>query len=482
MGDGLYWGGMDKHFFSPLKQALATFVREPAATTTSRPHIRDGVDLKRWMMLVVFALVPCIAMAIWNSGVQSLVYGSGDLALYNDYVTASSSLSSYFAFVAPHVGKIIALGCYAFVPIMILSYAVGGFWEVLFACVRRHEISEGFLVTGMLYALILPSTLPYWMVALGISVGVVLGKEIFGGTGMNILNPALVARCFLFFTFPQNMTGDVWVGTNTTTISRSIEAMDGVTQETSLGIYNISPDVKRAHVEAIGLQMGLDLPSKPYLLPYLKRWGGSSFSDLSYAQLENFVTKELKLSSELFQNAYRYAEMHFGRGRFSWGNELFGNMLGSMGETSKLAVVLGAALLILVGIASWRTMLAVVIGALFAASLFYFGSLSIGVSGGIWNPAKYALFPVRHLLIGSLAFGLVFMATEPVTSPKQSFAKWWYGLLIGAVVIVIRVINPAFPEGVMLAILFGNVFSPLFDYYAVRRFRKLRMRHAAKVQ
>jgi Na+-transporting NADH:ubiquinone oxidoreductase subunit B len=471
---------MKNDFLSPLKNAISSFVLEPGAVTKKGPHIRDGVDLKRWMMLVVFALVPCIIMAVWNSGVQSFIYGSGDLSLVTQFETASLSFRTYFAFCGKYGWEILGLGCFAFFPIMLISYIVGGFWEFLFAAIRRHEISEGFLVTGILYALILPSTIPYWMAAIGISVGVVLGKEIFGGTGMNILNPALVARCFLFFSFPQNMTGEMWVGTNPTHISSSVENMDGVTQQSMLNLYNIPPEIKRAHVDAIGLHMGARVKSKKYLQPYLQKWGNKSFIRLSYAELESFVTESLGLSPELFQNAYSFAKLKFGQGMFNDANFFFGNMIGSMGETSKLACLLGALLLLLVGIASWRIMVAMALGALLAAGLFELCSTFIGANGGIWNPAKFDMPMHKHLLLGSFAFGLVFMATEPVTAPKQNFAKWWYGILIGALAIIIRVINPAFPEGVMLAILFGNVFSALFDHYAVKRYRNIRYKHARK--
>ncbi|MCP5505026.1 MAG: RnfABCDGE type electron transport complex subunit D [Chlamydiales bacterium] len=185
----------------PLVSALDTFFYEVPIKTARGPHIRDMIDLKRWMMIVVYALIPCIVVAIWNSGVQGFVYGSRSIKIFDEYMQASETLSGYFLFGKTYFASIIQKGLVAFLPIMILSYAVGGFWEVLFAIIRRHEVSEGFLVTGMLFALILPSTIPYWMAAVGVSAGVVIGKEIFGGTGMNILNPALVCRAFLFFCF-----------------------------------------------------------------------------------------------------------------------------------------------------------------------------------------------------------------------------------------------------------------------------------------
>lgn len=198
-------------WFHPIVAALDTFLYEPAQRTKTAPYIRDAVDLKRWMTLVIVSLIPCIFMSIWNTGLQKMVYASGNWQLMDEYLSASSSLQSYFTFATKEARHwtILWEGSKAFIPVMLISYIVGGFWEILFAAVRKHDIAEGFLVTGMLYALILPPTIPYWMVAFGVSAGVVLGKELFGGPGMNIFNPALVCRCFLFFTFPSkiaNMT------------------------------------------------------------------------------------------------------------------------------------------------------------------------------------------------------------------------------------------------------------------------------------
>lgn len=460
--------------FRPLVSALDTFFYEAPIVTKQGPHIRDLIDLKRWMMVVVYALVPCILMAIWNAGVQSIVYGSSNLEIVDAYIKGS-----YFTFAKTYFWPIVIKGLIAFIPVMLISYAVGGLWEVIFAIIRRHEVSEGFLVTGMLFALILPSTIPYWMVAVGVSAGVIIGKEIFGGTGMNILNPALVCRAFLFFAFPTKMTGPVWVGTNPTSIQESIVSLnkqgaDGITQASALNFFNISTDIKRVHIEALGRKTGYVIERQlNHLMP------GKTLVSLSNDELQTFVTTPhaqggLGLSPENYDDAMRFADLQYGKGVLTNQNFFFGNRIGSMGETSILACLLGAIVLITTGIGSWRSMLGMALGAYACALLFEWGSHLIGPYDGAFNPAKFALPAYKHLLLGSLAFGLVFMATDPVSSPDVKGARWFYGLLCGSLVIVIRAVNPAYPEGVMLAILFGNVFAPLFDHIALNAQTKVR--------
>ena len=490
-----------KDKLKPLFTALDTFTREAPIATSQGPHIRDSVDLKRWMMLVVFALFPCILMAVWNTGVQTFVYGSSDIGLVQQYMLASFSLKTYFSFVlsSGHWIQILKYGLMGFIPVMIISYLIGGLWEGLFAVMRGHEISEGFLVTGMLYALILPPSIPYWMVAVGVSAGVVIGKELFGGTGMNILNPALTARCFLFFTFPTKMSGDVWVGTNSTKIANSLNQInsqtsfvDSYTQSSALNLFNISTEIKRIHVDAIATYFHKTASTYKVILAQFQKWSASLttqpfLGNLSIEQLKEFVTAPLKdgglgLSPENFTPAFEFTKLKYAQGIYTDWNFFFGNMIGSMGETSKLAILIGGIFLLIVGIVAWRTMAAMILGALGCALLFQYGSEIIGVNQGAWNPAKFNFPAYKHLILGSFAFGLVFMATEPVTAPKQNTGKWVYGALIGVVVIVIRVINPAFPEGVMLAILFGNVFSPLIDNFAVKHYRKVRRVRAKKAR
>lgn len=489
--------GKRLHRLRPLVSAVDTFCYEVPENTHRGPHIRDAVDLKRWMVIVVIALIPCILMAIWNSGLLSYVYGSGDYHLMDAYLTASSSLSSYFdfAFKDGRWLKILGYGCVAFLPIVIISYAVGGLWEGIFAVMRGHEISEGFLVTGILYALILPSTLPYWMCVIGVTAGVVIGKELFGGTGMNILNPALTCRVFLFFTFPGRITGEVWVGTNITKVADSLKEMnttanlsapDGYTQASWLAKLNVGADIKRVQVDAIATNnVGLDVPTIDVIETQFAKWKvAASQSDavlghLSADQLKQFVTYGvdqggLGLASDSYNAAYDLAGLKYGLGMATDGNFFFGNQIGSMGETSTLFCLLGAILLIITGVGAWRTMVAMGLGAYLTALLFQMGSHWFGPDGGAWNPAKFDLAAYKHLLLGGLMFGLVFMATDPVSSPQLSRAKWIYGGLAGMITILIRLINPAYPEGVMLGILFANVFAPIFDYYTVRGYRRVK--------
>lgn len=479
----------------PLISAGDTFLFEAPINTSRAPHIRDAIDVKRWMLIVVFALLPCILMAIWNTGMQSFVYSSGNYHLLTEYLQASGSLSTYFDFAMKDSRwmTIIWLGLVAFVPLTIISYAFGGLWEAIFACARGHEISEGFLVTGILYVLILPSTIPYWMAAVGVSVGTILAKEVFGGSGMNIINPALACRAFLFFTFPARMSGEIWAGTNPVTVRQSLvtmnhdaktTALDGYTQATKLAQFNISLDVKRIHVDAIASNnLGHNVNTYPVIEKHFESWNsagqhGATLGELTQEQMRSFVTSPLVdgglgLSPGYFEDAYHFSSLNYGLGNTNsdWGFFL-GNKLGCLGETSVLACLLGALFLIWTGVGSWRTMVAMGIGAYVTALAFEWGSKLLAADHGAWTPAQYGFPAYKHLLLGGLAFGLVFMATDPVSSPSMRGAKWLYGLMCGMITVVIRVVNPAYPEGVMLAILMGNVFAPLFDYYAAQTYRK----------
>lgn len=493
--------GKPLHRMRSLVSAADAFCYEVPLNTKSRPYIRDAVDLKRWMFLVIIALLPAIFMAIWNTGVQKMVYESFNYSLMDQFLNSSQTFKGYFDFTFSE-GRwltILKLGALAFLPVMLISYLVGGLCEGIVASIRGHEIAEGFLVTGMLYPLILPPTIPYWMVALGIIFGVVIGKELFGGTGMNILNPALTARAFLFFTFPGKMTGDIWIGTNPTTVAQSLNkmnqdahrtAIDGYTQSSPLQRFNVATDdVKRIHVDAIATNtLKEKVPTYETIQRYHENWTShgheGTLGDLSTDQMRAFVTGPLEEGGlGLLPGNYPAADgavdsIH-GVGKFTDGNLFFGNIMGSMGETSTIACILGALFLIYVGIGSWRTMVAFGLGAFLTAWCFQFFSTHFGVDGGAWNPARYGMAAYKHLLMGGLAFGLVYMATDPVSSPSMNGARWIYGGMIGLITILIRVINPAYPEGVMLAILFGNVFAPLIDYYAVRSYRR---RHIGRAE
>ncbi len=372
----------------PLYEALDTFLYTPGEVTEGASHVRDGMDLKRMMVTVIVALVPCMFMAMYNTGYQA------NSAMANMGVASAGGWrgavmeSLGLGFVASSFLSNLIHGALYFVPVFLVCNIVGVVWEVLFASIRKHEVNEGFLVTGALFPLTLPPTIPLWQVAVGITFGVVVGKEIFGGTGRNFLNPALTARAFVFFAYPAQMSGDfVWT------------AVDGFSGATPLGL-----------VAAEGMEP---------------------------------LTEQM-----------------------SWTQAFMGQMQGSMGETSTLACLFGAGLLILTGVGSARIMLAVLIGALItSSSLFLIGSDS--------NP-MFQMDPLWHLVVGGFAFGLVFMATDPVSAAMTLLGQWIYGFLIGFLVILIRVINPAFAEGMMLSILFGNVFAPIIDQLVIKAHIKRR--------
>ncbi len=471
-----------------LKKATTSFLFESDEKTSSGPHIRDSYDLKRMMILVVYALMPCTIMAVLNTGLQAHVLTSSNAFLFTDYVEASSGILSFLSFLFLNFWPSLFLGLKIFIPDLIIIYTVGGLIEVIFATIHKKPVSEGFLVTGLLIALILPPTLPYWMIIVGTAVGLILGKELFGGTGMNVLNPALVCRCFLFFTFPAYMSGEVWVGTDSLMARQSIEQIRTqedstfLTSQSSLAVISLPSSIKKIHTEAIKIQRGFKSKYKEEVKNLLKYYDPSLDIDhLSERELLEFVTSPngLLLNKESYNQAYTFAVLQNGEGTWSNTNLFIGNQIGSMGETSVFCCLLGAIFLIFCGVASWRIMLAVVLGAYLCALAFEYGSL-FNSHQGLYYPAHYAFPAYKHLLLGGLAFGLVFMATDPVSSPTLRGAQWAYGILIGVITIIIRVINPAYPEGVMLAILFGNVFSPLFDrcaiYLSRRRVRKIHQR------
>ena len=367
--------------FHTVYDAADTFLFTPSYRTTGGPHVRDALDQKRMMMIVVVALLPCVAMAMFNSGYQAfLSVEQGGKLLDSWQATAYRALG--LAVSSRSVLGCMVYGAMHFLPVLVTTFAVGGALEVLFAVVRGHEINEGLLVTGMLIPLTLPATIPLWQVGLGTAFGVVIGKEIFGGTGMNFLNPALVARAFLFFAYPAQISGNVWVA--------AIPA-DGRSGATWLSSY----------AEGAGHLQGL-----------------------------------------------------------TYADAFLGFIPGSMGETSVVACLLGAAVLLLTRIGAWQTMVGVVVGTAVTA----IGLTSIGsATNPMLNLPWY-----WHFVLGGWAFGTVFMATDPVSSAFTQTGKLIYGFLIGALCILIRCVNPAYPEGMMLAILFMNMFAPLIDHYVVR--------------
>ena len=368
----------------PIYEAIDTFIFSPSSVTTSCSHVRDAIDLKRMMFSVIIALQPVIMMAQYNTGLQA------NLAIEALGLSGSSSL--WRAAIIDLLGlgynpysliDNFAHGMLYFIPIFVVTQIAGGLTEVVFSCLRKHEINEGFLVTGMLYPLTLPPDIPLWQVAVGIIFGVAVGKEIFGGTGKNFLNPALTGRAFLFFAYPADISGDsVWV------------AVDGFSQATAL-------------------------------------------SAASSGGVQSLTAG------------------------FDWWQAFLGFIPGSLGETSTLGCLLGAFLLVAMGISSLRIMVSMFLGTASVIMLFnLFGNEAT-------NP--FLAVPFHwHFVLGGYAFGMAFMATDPVSATYTATGKIYYGALIGVMVALVRVINPAYPEGTMLAILFANTFAPLIDYFVVR--------------
>ena len=400
----------------PLYEANDTFLYTPGEVTDGQTHVRDAIDLKRMMSMVIVALIPCILMAMYNTGYQAQKLIAAGQAVPTSETMFGAIWSGTWRFdvlqwfgilnesmVCADPGSFLSLGSILgcmfwgalyFIPVYLVCMVVGGHCELIFSIIRKHEINEGFLVTGMLFPLTLPPTIPLWQVAVGIIFGVVVGKEIFGGTGRNFLNPALTARAFLYFAYPTKISGDaVWT------------AVDGYTGATVLG------EIAKPGAAAIGE-----------------------------------TAAGLKWES-------------------NWWDFFIGNVHGSMGETSTLCCLLGATFLIMTRIGSWRIMAGVLAG-MTAFSFFLSACFQFGWTEA-WGQASN-IMPWWHLVIGGFAFGTVFMATDPVSASMTNTGKWIYGALIGFMTVLVRSINPAFPEGIMLAILFANVFAPVIDWCVVQ--------------
>ncbi len=380
--------------YRALYEMVDTLFYTPPDVARHAPHVRDSTDVKRVMWLVVVAVAPCALFGMWNTGYQA-ARSIQRLGLETTVGWQGQPLGALGVSVDPaSVGTSILVGSLYFVPIYAVTILAGGFWEILFAGIRNHEINEGFFVTSILYALILPATTPLWQVALGISFGVVIAKEAFGGTGKNFMNPALAGRAFLYFAYPVEMSGDVvWT------------PVDGITGATPL---------------AVGAASGVQ------------------------GIVDDGVT---------------------------WMDAFFGSIQGSLGETSALACLLGGAFLIYSGIASWRIIVGVFAGMVATAFLF-------NVIGSNANP-MFAMPWYWHLVLGGFAFGMVFMATDPVTACVTNAGRWVFGFLVGFLTVVIRVVNIALPEGIMLAILFANIFAPTIDHLVVRANVRRRIRRNA---
>ncbi len=420
--------GSKFHKMWPLFDAAETFLFVPGTKTgKTGPHVRDYVDLKRVMSTVIMALMPCLLFSIWNTGYQHFfaiagMLGDGGGSPYPSVIGWLQWLvfgAEYAPNVAsPAFGDIVVFGLQQMLPILFVSYFVGLNIEGLFAVLRKEEVSEGYLVTGMLIALIVPPSIPLWQLAIAVAFSVILCKEVFGGTGMNIFNPALMARAFLFFAYPAQMSGDfAWVAGN-----GQASLIDGYSGPTSL---------------AVAAQCKLD---------------GNHFAAEELGDLPDTAVEALHEAGYSFSDLF------------------FGITSGSAGETSVLCCLLGAALLLLTGIGSWRTMLSGVIGLVSMAWIMNGFAGHLDGIGGL--PVHY------HLVMGGFAFGIVFMATDPVSSPETNTGKWIYGFLIGAVTVLVRAVNPAYPEGTMLAILLLNAFAPTIDHFVVSanvRRRKVRL-------
>jgi Na+-transporting NADH:ubiquinone oxidoreductase subunit B len=381
-------GGRFEKWYA-LYEAADTIFYKPADVTKTSSHVRDGIDLKRIMITVWLCTFPAMFFGMYNVGLQAntILAGSEQLAIEG---WRGAILATITGFDPGSLWDNFMLGFMYFVPIYATVFIVGGFWEVLFAMKRGHEVNEGFFVTSVLFALTCPPDLPLWQAALGISFGVVIGKEVFGGTGKNFLNPALVGRAFLFFAYPAEMSGDaVWT------------AVDGYSGATAL---------------SIAAQDGMTALS----------------------------------------------------GHLTWMDAFLGFEQGSIGETSTLALLLGGGVLLIMGIASTRIVLGVLLGTV--VTVLIYGWLGAGSD----NP-MFAMPFWWHFVLGGYAFGLFFMATDPVSASMTDTGKWWFGGLIGFMVVTIRVVNPAYPEGMMLAILFANMFAPTIDYFVMQSNIKRRL-------
>ena len=401
----------------PLFEAHDTFLLTPGEVTKGASHVRDGLDLKRMMFTVVIALLPCMLMAMYNTGYQAFLAIEAGAAPLENWQTGLYHFLGWEYNSASWLGCIL-FGLFYYVPIYIVTLAVGGMIEGLFAVVRGHEITEGFLVTSALFPLILPATTPLWQVAMGIAFGVIVAKEVFGGVGFNVWNPALMGRAFLFFAYPAQISGDkVWIaattgsqGSTSATTSAEWAAMtaDGYSGATLLG------------VGALG---GLD---------------------------------EIKETG------------------FTWMDAFLGFVPGSIGETSVLFCLFGAAVLILSGVGSWRTMLGCLVGS-------FVMSIILTTFGNVDSNPMHSIPFYWHWVLGGFAFAAVFMATDPVSSAFTNKGKLIYGFFIGILGILIRSLNPAYPEGWMLAILLMNCFAPLIDYYIVKaNIKRRELRYAEK--
>ena len=377
-------GGKWEKFY-PIYEGHRTIFFAPDLVTGKKgAQIKDGNDLKRMMFTVIIAMIPCLIFGMWNVGHQHYISTGVEASILDKFI----------------------IGAIRTVPIIVVSYGVGLLTEFTFCVIRQHPVEEGFLVSGLLIPLVMPPTIPLWQVGMATVFAVIIGKEVFGGTGMNILNVALLARAFLYFAYPSQISGDVW------TYFGDKAPVDGYSGATILA-YGAEAAVNKT--EMADLVAG-----------------------------------------------------HWYAGMFDFWNMFIGIIPGSIGETSTLMCLIGAFILVATGVGSWKIIVSVFLGAFAMGSLFNLA----GGNSFLEMPAHY------HLVIGGLAFGAVFMATDPVSAAHTELGKWIYGFLIGVITVLIRVVNPAYPEGIMMAILFMNVFAPLIDFYVVEANKKRRLKRA----
>ncbi len=379
-------GGKYEKFYPIYEGHRTIFFTPDEVTHANGTQIKDGADLKRVMMTVIISMIPCLIFGMWNVGHQHFLATGIEATLIDKFL----------------------IGALKVIPIVAVSYAVGLSIEFTFCVIYQRPVEEGFLVSGMLIPLVMPATIPLWQVALATAFAVIIGKEVFGGTGMNILNVALTARVFLYFAYPTEISGEVWTYLG-----------DGATVDGYSG----------ATLLAIGAEAAGNGTNMMQVATSVSAWNA---------------------------------------GMFDFWNLFLGIIPGSIGETSALMCLIGAVILIGTGVGSWKIILSVILGTLFMGTIFNLAA----VNSFMEMPAHY------HLVIGGLAFGAVFMATDPVSASHTELGKWIYGFLIGVITVLIRVVNPAYPEGIMLAILFMNVFAPLIDFYVVEANKKRRLKRA----
>ena len=382
-------------------EGFESFLYVPNKVTSHGSHIRDSIDMKRTMTVVIIALIPAMLFGMWNAGYQHFL--------------ATGQTGTIF--------QLFWFGFLRVFPIIVVSYVVGLGIEFIFAQIRGHEINEGFLVTGILIPLIMPVDIPLWMVAVATAFSVIIGKEVFGGSGMNIWNPALTARAFLFFAYPSQISGDlVWIHG----LKQGITTIDGFSGATPLANAAATVNLNNQMVDAINA-------------------GDKILASGLHEQINTLLAK-IPSAQEMF----------------------LGIMPGSIGETSTLAILIGAFILVLTGIGSWKIITSV-----------FLGGLSMGLLLNLFAVNPFMEIPYwHHILLGGFAFGAVFMATDPVSAAQTEKGKWIYGFLVGFLAILIRVLNPAYPEGVMLSILLMNTFAPLIDHYVVEGNIRRRLKRA----